>query len=212
VGAALLVLGPLQTSGAENWSTLLYGVFLIVVGVLLAGGLAAIGRRLLRRIPTDDLVEVMENLVAAWLTSRAAQGTSQGISQGTPSDGATSFTFGDFCALHDDEQLVAIALGAPVDTPGDDVVAGVVVRIPGPLLEVVGGEDEITVAAATVGQALDQVTEKYPEFGTTVFEDGEISGAFLVAVGDDDIRGLDGLATAVPAGAEISLVMAMSGG
>jgi ferredoxin-nitrite reductase len=175
------------------------------------GGLGtrtAIGRRLLRRIPTDDLVEVMENLVAAWLTSRAAQGTSQG----TPSDGATSFTFGDFCALHDDEQLVAIALGAPVGTSGDDAMAGVVVRIPGPLLEVVGGEDEITVAAATVGQALDQVTEKYPEFGTTVFEDGEISGAFLVAVGDDDIRGLDGLATAVPAGAEISLVMAMSGG
>jgi branched-chain amino acid transport system permease protein len=55
VGAALLVLGPLQTSGAEKWSTLLYGVFLVVVGVLLAGGLAAIGRRLMRRVglPVD---------------------------------------------------------------------------------------------------------------------------------------------------------------
>lgn len=50
VGAALLVLGPLQTSGAEEWSTLLYGVFLIIVGVLLSGGLASIGRSLMGRI------------------------------------------------------------------------------------------------------------------------------------------------------------------
>jgi branched-chain amino acid transport system permease protein len=49
VGAALLVLGPLQTSGAERWSTLLYGIFLVAVGVLLSGGLASIGRKLMRR-------------------------------------------------------------------------------------------------------------------------------------------------------------------
>lgn len=53
VGAALLVLGPLQTSGAEKLSTLLYGVFLVVVGVLLSGGLASIGRTLLRRAGLD---------------------------------------------------------------------------------------------------------------------------------------------------------------
>lgn len=58
VGAALLVLGPLQTSGAERWSTLLYGIFLVVVGVLLAGGLAAMGRTLMRRVglPVDAAV------------------------------------------------------------------------------------------------------------------------------------------------------------
>jgi branched-chain amino acid transport system permease protein len=60
VGAALLVLGPLQTSGAEKLSTLLYGVFLVVVGVLLSGGLASIGRGLLRRVGWSNAVAEAE--------------------------------------------------------------------------------------------------------------------------------------------------------
>jgi branched-chain amino acid transport system permease protein len=55
VGAALLILGPLQTSSFQRSSVLIYGAFLIVVGVLFGGGLAAIGRgglqRLLARLP-----------------------------------------------------------------------------------------------------------------------------------------------------------------
>jgi ferredoxin-nitrite reductase len=169
------------------------------------GGLGtrtAIGRRLLRRVPTDDLVEVMDNLVGAWLGARAEREDPKG------------FTFGDFCSTRDDEQLVAIALGK-TQTETDEET-GVLVRIPGPLLEFVDGADEITVAAGTVGEALALVTEKYPRFGATVFEGSpdhsRVNGAFLVTVGDDDIRGLSGLATEVGSDSEITLVMAMSGG
>ena len=165
------------------------------------GGLGtrtAIGRRLLRRVPTGDIVEVLANLVGAWITERSAQDQ-------------VSWTFGDFCSAHQDDELIAIGLGT-VAADTDDGASSVVVRIPGPLLEFVGGADEISLDAATVGEALHQIAREHPQFGATVFEDGAVNGAFLVAVGDDDIRGLDGLATPVAGGAEITLVMAMSGG
>jgi sulfite reductase beta subunit-like hemoprotein/molybdopterin converting factor small subunit len=176
--------------------------------VTVGGGLGtrtAIGRRLLRRVPTHDLVEVMDNLIGAWLDARAVQ----------PS--AESYTFGDFCSPRSDDELVAIAQGQAAGVTSDDhSVTALLVRIPGPLLDTVAGEDEISVEAATVGQALAAVAAKHPRFGTTIFADSpdrsRVHGAFLVTVGDDDIRGLDGLATKVTAGAEITLVMAMSGG
>jgi ferredoxin-nitrite reductase len=172
--------------------------------VTVGGGLGtrtAIGRRLLRRVPTDDLVTVMDNLVGSWLAARSALAD------------PTGFTFGDYCATQSDEQLVATALGQA--GPAEEET-GVLVRIPGPLLEFVGGEDEITVRAGTVGEALAQVSERHPRFGHTLFEGDptrtRINAAYLVALGDDDIRGLDGLATELGPDAEITLVMAMAGG
>ena len=49
VGAAILVLGPLQTSSFQQYSTAVYGAFLILVGTLFSGGLAELARRLIRR-------------------------------------------------------------------------------------------------------------------------------------------------------------------
>ena len=48
--------------------------------------------------------------------------------------------------------------------------------------------------------------------GATVLPGGKVAKAFLVAIGDDDIRGLDGLATQVQPGQDIIIAMAMSGG
>jgi branched-chain amino acid transport system permease protein len=54
LGAALLVLGPLQASSFQEYSIAAYGIFLLVVGVLFSGGLVgllrAAGRRVSRRI------------------------------------------------------------------------------------------------------------------------------------------------------------------
>lgn len=55
VGSALLVFGPLQASAALEYSLLVYGAFLVVVGVVARAGLAGFGRtlvsRTLRRLP-----------------------------------------------------------------------------------------------------------------------------------------------------------------
>lgn len=182
-----------------------------------AGGLGtrtAIGRRLMRRVPTGEIVGVLERLVGAWLAAKAAKGNPEG------------YTFGDFAAASSDEELTAIATAAEVAEPvaaagepapeprGEDVQALVraVVRIPGPLLDLVGGNDEIEVKARTVGEALQAVAERHPAFGSAVIPDGHVAEAFLIAVGTEDIRNLDGLSTPVSEGTEIDVITAMSGG
>lgn len=50
VGAAILVLGPLQFASFEKYSTAVFGGFLIIVGVTFAMGLAGLGRILRRRV------------------------------------------------------------------------------------------------------------------------------------------------------------------
>lgn len=166
------------------------------------GGLGtrtAIGRRLLRRIPTGDINGVLERLVGAWLAERSERAF------------LGPFTFGDYCSEHTDEELVAVAVGAEVEQ-SEELANSVLIRVPGPLQGHVGGADEIEVNAGTVGEALTVVAKQFPQFGTTVMPDGTVVGAFLVTLADDDIRNLDGLDTQVGAGSEITIVMAMSGG
>ncbi|HEX7355334.1 MAG TPA: MoaD/ThiS family protein [Mycobacteriales bacterium] len=168
--------------------------------ITVGGGLgtrSAIGRRLLRRVPTDEIDGVLDRLVGAWLAERNRRAD-------------MTFTLGDFCNDRSDEQLVAVATGAAA--PAEEEQLAVVVHLPGPLLELVGGQDRFEVQAETVGEALALIAQEHPAFGDTVLPNGTVEPAFLVAVGDDDIRGLDDLATAVTAGTEITIVMAMSGG
>ncbi|HVX47109.1 MAG TPA: hypothetical protein VHC49_24680 [Mycobacteriales bacterium] len=164
------------------------------------GGLGtrtAIGRRLLRRVPTGEINQVMDRLVGAWLSERNA--------------GADmSFTLGDFCNAHTDDELIAIA--NDTETAEATVDTSVTVRLPGPLLSLVQGEDRIDVQATTVEEALTAVATRFPAFAAKVMPDGQVPAAFLITIGDDDIRTLDGLATVVQPGQEIIVVMAMSGG
>ncbi|MDR7159132.1 branched-chain amino acid ABC transporter ATP-binding protein/permease [Arthrobacter sp. BE255] len=55
IGSALLIFGPLQASAAQEYSLLIYGVFLVVVAVVARAGLAGLGwtamTRVLRRLP-----------------------------------------------------------------------------------------------------------------------------------------------------------------
>ena len=47
VGAVLLQLGPLKANSFQNYSLLVYGLFLVVGGILFRGGIAGIGKRVL---------------------------------------------------------------------------------------------------------------------------------------------------------------------
>lgn len=168
------------------------------------GGLGrrtAIGRRLLRRVPTDEVADVLDRLIGAWLAQRRLEP-------------GTAATFGAFCDGRTDEELVVIAVGgAASDESATET--GVLVRVPGPLQRFVGDADELTVpsgSAGTVGEVLAAIGAQHPEFTATVLPDGRVGGAFLVTLADDDIRNLDDLATPVAAGDVITVVMAMAGG
>ncbi|MBB2893148.1 ferredoxin-nitrite reductase [Flexivirga oryzae] len=161
------------------------------------GSRSAIGRRLMRRVPTHEINGVMDRLVGAWLKERADKGD-------------FNFTLGDFCNGHTDDELIAVAQGIDVANASPDTSVGV--RVPGPLLPLVDGEDRIEVQAPTVGEALAIVAKRFPGFKETVMPEGTVDKAFLIAIGDEDVRNLDGMNTAVQPGADIVVITALSGG
>ncbi|MFB3739670.1 MAG: nitrite/sulfite reductase, partial [Candidatus Velamenicoccus archaeovorus] len=171
----------------------------------IGGGLgrsAAIGRPLLRRIPTSELEAVLARLIGAWVDDRARRTAPQ------------RRTFGAFCAGRSDEELAAIARGdgGPMgaSSDGEEAVAGIGVHVPGPLLALVDGTDRLVVQAGTVGEALRAVAAAHPAFGTAVLPDGRVDDAYLVFVGEEDIRGTGGLDTPVRPGERVTILMAMA--
>jgi len=88
----------------------------------------------------------------------------------------------------------------------------VTVRIPPPLRPLTGGADEISVEGATVLQALDALEAKHPGLKERICDDRGVRRSVNLFVGDEDIRFLDGLGTALDAGAVVSVVPAIAGG
>jgi ferredoxin-nitrite reductase len=71
--------------------------------VILRGGLGrktAIGKQILRRIPTDLVPLYLERLIEAWLWFRIIR-----------NGNGANYTFRDFCDERTDEELIAIAEG-----------------------------------------------------------------------------------------------------
>lgn len=87
-----------------------------------------------------------------------------------------------------------------------------VVRIPTVLRPHTGGEARVEVAGATVGEVLGALVADNPALEERLLEDGRVHGYVNVFVDDEDIRYLDGEATVVPDGAEVSIMPAVAGG
>jgi MoaD family protein len=88
----------------------------------------------------------------------------------------------------------------------------VTVRIPTQLRPVTGGEAEASVEGATVGEVLDALYGRFGELRERITDDGELRRFVNVYVGGEDIRFLDGLATPVPDGGEVTILPAVAGG
>lgn len=87
------------------------------------------------------------------------------------------------------------------------------VRIPTPLRKYTQGREEVTIDGETVGSVLDGLEHSYPGIKERICDEaGKVRRFVNVFVGEDDIRFLDNLATAVKASDEISIVPAIAGG
>ncbi|NWF36393.1 ubiquitin-like small modifier protein 1 [Mariprofundus sp. KV] len=87
------------------------------------------------------------------------------------------------------------------------------VRIPTPLRKLTGGADEVSVEGATVGDVIESLEAAHPGLKERLCDDaGEIRRFVNVYVNDEDVRFLDGRATALKDGDEISIVPAIAGG
>ena len=88
----------------------------------------------------------------------------------------------------------------------------VTVKIPTQLRAATGGDSTASVDGSTVGEVLDALYDRYGELRSRIAEDGGLRRFVNVYVGDEDIRFLDGLDTAVSDGDEVTILPAVAGG
>jgi len=88
----------------------------------------------------------------------------------------------------------------------------VTVKIPTQLREAAGGAASVQAEGATVGEALESVFAAHGELRDRLYQDGDLRRFVNVYLSGEDIRFLDGLQTAVPAGGELTILPAVAGG
>jgi MoaD family protein len=87
------------------------------------------------------------------------------------------------------------------------------VRIPPVLRAQTGGQAEVDLAGADVGEVLRALTAEHPETGAQLFgPEGDLNRYVNVYLNDEDVRVLDGLDTAVADGDTVVILPAMAGG
>jgi molybdopterin synthase sulfur carrier subunit len=90
---------------------------------------------------------------------------------------------------------------------------GVVVKIPTQLRAAAGGEAEAQIDGATVQEVLNGLFERHEELRARMSDDdGSLRRFVNVYLAGEDIRFLDGLATPVVDGAELTILPAVAGG
>jgi molybdopterin synthase sulfur carrier subunit len=89
----------------------------------------------------------------------------------------------------------------------------VTVRIPTTLRPLTGGASTVEVEAGALGDVIKGLDAAHPGFADRLLDEGGHLRKFVnVFVDDDDVRYLDGLATAVPDGQTVSIIPAVAGG
>ncbi len=87
------------------------------------------------------------------------------------------------------------------------------VRVPTTLRTLTGGESQVDIDGATVGEVLSGLDSAHPGFHDRLFDaDGNLRRFVNVFVADDDVRFLQGLDTPVPDGETLSIIPAVAGG
>jgi molybdopterin synthase sulfur carrier subunit len=88
----------------------------------------------------------------------------------------------------------------------------ITVKLPTQLRDAVGGAAAVEADGATVGEALESIFATHGELRERLYQDGGLRRFVNVYLGGEDIRFLDGLDTAVPAGGELTILPAVAGG
>jgi molybdopterin converting factor small subunit len=89
----------------------------------------------------------------------------------------------------------------------------VIARIPTPLRSLTAGQEEVALEnPATVGDAIAELERKHPGIKDRLLDEKGVRKFINLYVGDEDIRFLDGLATKLEDGEQLSIVPAIAGG
>ena len=89
----------------------------------------------------------------------------------------------------------------------------VMVRIPTPLRRITNGQDKVAVEGSSLNEVVLSLDAQYPGIKDRLCdEQGEIRNFVNIYVNGEDVRFLEGLASATKSGDEISIVPAVAGG
>jgi molybdopterin synthase sulfur carrier subunit len=88
----------------------------------------------------------------------------------------------------------------------------ITVRIPTPLRSLTGGDETVSVSGANVRAVIEAMESKHPGMRERLLDEKGVRRHVNLYLGDEDIRFLEGLDTALKDGDEISIVPAIAGG
>ncbi len=89
----------------------------------------------------------------------------------------------------------------------------ITVFVPTPLRKLTNGNSKVQLAAANIAELIERAEAQYPGFRERIIgEDGEIKRFINVFVNGIDIRTLQGKATPITDGDQVSVIPAMAGG
>lgn len=87
------------------------------------------------------------------------------------------------------------------------------VRIPTILRTYTGGLSEVEAEGSVLSEVIESLEKNHPGIAARVLDDeGKLRRFVNVYVNDDDVRFEEGLRTATPDGADISIIPAVAGG
>lgn len=88
----------------------------------------------------------------------------------------------------------------------------ITVRIPTPLRTLTAGKEEVSIDGANVREVIERLESAHPGIKDRLLDDKGVRRFVNLYVGDEDVRFLDGLDTALKDGDEVSIVPAIAGG
>ena len=89
----------------------------------------------------------------------------------------------------------------------------ITLRIPTPLRPYADGQSEVSLQTNTVGDALEELTSRYPELKKHLFtEDGELRAFVNLFLNEEDIRYLQGTETPLKEGDRLTIIPSIAGG
>jgi len=86
------------------------------------------------------------------------------------------------------------------------------IRIPAPLRPYTGDQEQVAVSGRTVGEALDDLTRQYPDLKPHLFHNGTLRSFVNVFLGEEDVRYLEGVETALTDEDRLLIIPSIAGG
>jgi len=86
------------------------------------------------------------------------------------------------------------------------------IKIPTPLRAYTNNQAQVNISGKTVGEALNDLTDQYPELRQHLFNGAELRNFVNVFLGEEDVRFLDGLGTEIDPGDSLRIIPSIAGG